>query len=327
MALLRDGKRGKIGLSLRGQFYTYEKNGTWIMAAWPAKRTAKPTPDLKASQDLFRQACQAMKLTHSAFQTHARVSASGTPFLPRDALIAAMYGKGPTIYTLDGERRIPMASRLDMSMLLDNLAFEPGSILFRNTNTWVGLSPGENGYVLTYDADQGEPIWALPSGGSGGAVNTWLAGSVTPHGDARVGKGTLLTPMAAFDIHRVVVLPTSARTMALQCSVWSTSGTTLVAEVGRSLVVSGSFGVREKVSIPFEEPAHLLYGTQYLVIVCRVDGDGFQTWDAQYTNEGSGNRPWTGTAVAKYMTAQPEAGGSYVNDGSGNYVCFIDWSI
>lgn len=327
MAILRDGKRGKIGPSLRGQFYTYEKNGTWVMAAWPAKRTAKPTADLKASQDLFREACRAMKFTHSAFQVHARVSASGTPFLPRDALIAAMYGKGPTIYTQNGERRIPMASRLDMSMLLDNLAFKPGSLLIRNVNTWVGLDPSETGYVLTYDADQGEPIWSPPQTGGGGGGSTWLAGTITNYASPRVGKGTVLTPQVDFNLNAVYVLPNTARTMTLQASVWRLSSAVLVEEMGRSIIQSRAFLEREKVKLEFEEPPLLAYGQRYLVIICRTDGDGFQTWDAKYTDEGTNNRPWTGLALAKYMTAQPALGARYSDDGSGSFMCFADWSL
>ncbi len=169
MVIRVTGKRGGIGPSYRNAFYSYDMNGISKTCAWPPKR-GKPRSEAQAfSQELFAECCRAMKRMDAGFINYAREDAVGTPMLPRDALMAAHYGRGPTIILNNGERRFSMATRVDMSMLMDNIAFKPGSILFRGSDDlWIGLDPGGVGQVLTM-TDPLTPAWSDPEAGGSGS--------------------------------------------------------------------------------------------------------------------------------------------------------------
>lgn len=169
MVIKTADKRGGIGPSMRGLFYSYEKDGKYIASAWPPKRGKPKTEAQEQSQALFKEACQGLKSMDAHFIEYARKDCKGKPMLPRDALMAMGYGRGPTIELLDGRKMRAMATRVDLSELLDNIAWEPGTILYRNSeDMWVGLSPGLQGEVLTVDENR-MPYWTLvetePGGG------------------------------------------------------------------------------------------------------------------------------------------------------------------
>lgn len=171
MVIRTADKRGGIGPSMRGLFYSYKQGERYIVSSWPPAR-GKPRTEAQAqTQALFKEACNALKAMDAAFINYGRDDSRHKPMLPRDALMAAGYGRGPIIDTLNGDRWYPMATRVDMSLLMDNLAFEPGSILVRGyDDLWIGLDKGEEGQVLIMN-DQGMPEWQtlVVDGGGGGA--------------------------------------------------------------------------------------------------------------------------------------------------------------
>lgn len=197
MVLIRDPQRGKIGPSLRGLFYAYQTEQGFKVTSWPKKRGKPKTPEQAQAQALFKQACQALKRMPAPFLNYAREQAKGTPMLPRDYLMAAGYGRGRTLKLPNGERRYWMATRVDMSMLMDNIGDQEGMLLYRGPNDlWLGLAIGEPGQVLQVSDDQ-LPQWADPTGGGGGGWRWATPTSLSSR--AFNTKGVYFNPM--FDGH------------------------------------------------------------------------------------------------------------------------------
>lgn len=53
-----------------------------------------------------------------------------------------------------------------------------GMIMYRNATTWVALSPGTNGYVLTSGGAAANPSWAAGGGGGSVAASSILTGAL-----------------------------------------------------------------------------------------------------------------------------------------------------
>lgn len=189
---------------MKGLFYSYQRNGQWVVCMWPKKTCREPTPDEEVARQRFKQVCEALKRMHPSILYYFRMNSWGTPMLPRDALMAMIYGKGPVIVRPNGEKVRPMASRLDMSMLLDNLAWKPGSILWRDENTWVGLDAGAVGQVLTVNHDTGFPEWRDPAKGGSGGWSVPARGSMNSSYQGGC-LGSDFFPLIDFKLRRVVV--------------------------------------------------------------------------------------------------------------------------
>ena len=50
-----------------------------------------------------------------------------------------------------------------VSTVLDTISMTQGAVLYRDTSSWIALSPGTNGYVLTTGGSGANPSWASPN--------------------------------------------------------------------------------------------------------------------------------------------------------------------
>ena len=151
-------KRGKIGQSFKGLAYSYTSKHGEVYASMPKKPGKARTSLQQQNMDMFKDACIAMKLLPAPFLNAAREAAKDTPMLPRDCILAALYGQGPVFFLPGGRRLIPMARRVDMSSVMDNLAWKPGSLLWRDNDLWVGLDRPDVPSLLGFDMVNG-PVW------------------------------------------------------------------------------------------------------------------------------------------------------------------------
>lgn len=194
---------GKLrGPSLRGRFYVYESKAGTVAVAWPKKRGGPRSQAQADTMAMFKQACDAMKRMDPDLIVNAMNATKGTQFLPRDPLMAMLYGRGPTFMLTDGTRIVPMAERIDISQLLDNLAWDKGTILLRSTDLWIGLAPGTNGQVLTMlgaDVARWQTPATPPSPGTAAYLGAPLGGNVASR----------VTFSAGFMAYRKVVIPTA----------------------------------------------------------------------------------------------------------------------
>lgn len=160
--------------SFRGSFYLRRHRGQLVMCKWPKKQTRVKSEARKKSMQLFADASEAIKLMHSSQIERAKDITPGTQALWRDALILSLYGRLPAILTIDGQEYRPMASRKDVTDILDSLGLVEGGILYRDNDYWKILPPGEPGQVLSINAVSGMVYWRDVAGGGGGGVGTLL---------------------------------------------------------------------------------------------------------------------------------------------------------
>jgi len=275
VAIKNTNKRGAVGTSMRGAFYTYERNGDLQLNAWPQPRGKAKTDAQKKAEDLFREACIVMKTMCPEFINYARENSKYTPMLPRDALIAMLYGVGPTFVLKNGERLYSMATRVDMSNLLLTLGDEDGMILFLDDDGyWKGLGIGTAGQVLTVNAED-KPSWSDPSGGGGGG-GSWL---IAPYGNqytpTSAQLGQVLTPLCDISITQVAfrhMMPSNTNTFYMQ--VQKLDGSSVVTEITASQQIYPTCdGTQRYESFSFDVPVPISAG-QDMAIVLNQRGAG-----------------------------------------------------
>lgn len=202
-----------------------------VTCTWPPKRPGKGSEDQEFAKRMFKECCVAMKVMNGAFIAYAAQDAKGKPMLPRDSLMAALYGRGPTIRHSDGTVIRPMATRLDMSTLMDNIAWEPNSMLIRDEDTWIGLSAPDDTGFLAFDPSQGF-VWVEAANVSGGQV--WhLHGAMGTTNINQNAKGNQYIPFEDITLSQISIGGAWNNEAGIYAFIWeiTTSGDTLVQKL------------------------------------------------------------------------------------------------
>lgn len=106
-----------------------------------------------------------MKVTHADIQVYFNEITKGTRFLARDLMFKCLYGRLPQFIMDDGRKLISMPTRVDISNLLDNVDWTPGTMLFRGERFWLPVPPGNQGDVLRFSSLSIAPVWGAPTSG------------------------------------------------------------------------------------------------------------------------------------------------------------------
>lgn len=159
--------------STRGKTYSRVSRGVEIVQSWPRKRGNNLPEKTKEQMQFFREVQWAFKLMHPALQNQYRAAVAGTPLLPRDLYLMASANRMLELHLPDNIRIFSMAQVTDMSKMLDILGQITGDMLIRGLETWERLPAGEEGQVLTAQAEGELPAWA-PAAGGGSAAWTQL---------------------------------------------------------------------------------------------------------------------------------------------------------
>ena len=271
MALSDDLKRGQVGASLKGAFYQYRRGGQWVTSKWPKKRGPARSVYQQQAQDDFSTVCKAIKRTAAPIQTFHRLNAQGTPMLPRDTLMAAYYGNGPTITLYDGRIIKPMANRLLASTVLDALSWTKGDLLVRGDNYWISIPKGEAGQVLRVDPITEEIGWAdaVDSGGSGGYQMFNLTGQMT---DNAKYKGGRFAPLEEMRLRSLFFQGDFVSGQVVDLDIVAIDATrTVIAKLYHQGAVAIGDGTQQLVGLQFEEPI-ILPARQYVAIVLSPSG-------------------------------------------------------
>jgi len=155
------------GLAIGKAFYVRERRGRLYACKWPVKRPRVKHPTTLEQMEKFRQANWLCKYVPASIQMAHRTLVEGTPLLPRDMMIAAMYGRGFT-WDIPGHRkRYPVAAVRDLSDNLDLLGGVPGDILARGLDRWQVSRPTNPGQQLISQLPGIPPVWTDPAGGIG----------------------------------------------------------------------------------------------------------------------------------------------------------------
>lgn len=165
MAKLVGGDDAKRAPSLRGRVYIYGTGQDRVVASWPRSRPGNQSVWQLHGQELMRQAAAAVKVTTPDQIAWAMEITKGTRFLWRDVLYKCLYARLPKIILEDGTRLVPMPTRVNISELLDNVDWTPGTMLFRGDRYWLPVPPGANGDVLRFTSVGTVPVWGPPTGG------------------------------------------------------------------------------------------------------------------------------------------------------------------
>lgn len=325
MALSDTLKRGEIGASLKGQFYQYQRHGKWVTAKWPKKRgKAKSAAQLQAEKD-FAAVCRAIKLTAAEVQMYARANAHGTPMLPRDAMMAALYGNGPTIRTYSGKVIKPVANALLSSTVLDAIGWAKGDMLVRNDDRWEVLSPGFEGYILQTNGPGKLPTWVEPSGGGGSSSRLWFSGTPIEWARNAPTFGLPLRPTIPFKISGLYVAPRYARTYTIKAELWTRTVNTLGAKIGQTLMVQATVAAQQVIRLTFQAPVQLEFGTDYFLLITGVDNVQGDRFNLTYGSGVNDQKPWAGASSAFYSNSVPAPGLVLADDGAGAFLWGIEW--
>lgn len=190
MARGKDTSPQRVGPSFKGRFYQYKRGDTLVTAAWPRPRGAPRSEAQRVTQIRWKCVCWAIKALPAETQNLARESVQYSPFLPRDILVSALYGRGPVIFLPDGSRIRNLATTVNMSEVLDNIGWHQGSILYRDANLWQEVLAPDTIKYLAYDPDQKKPVWVEGGGSGGGPGVAWnYQGGGVASGSAYNAKG------------------------------------------------------------------------------------------------------------------------------------------
>lgn len=129
---------------------------------WPEKKPTKPGTKRHLTAKAFGAANRACKVTASVFYGEHWAATRGTPLLPRDLMIAMMYGRAFALTLEDGRIIRSVASRNDVSKSLDMIGSEPGHTLIRGEKYWQTQAPGAGAsWTWMQTIDITEPVSAI----------------------------------------------------------------------------------------------------------------------------------------------------------------------
>jgi hypothetical protein len=180
----------------------------------------------RSNWDFIRYSTQLYKITHAYFLEQYNQQALGLWLQPRDIWTAAVAGRLWYFELEDGKKLFPMAARVSMSQSLDILSQEPGSILVRGNEFWLGLTPGTVGHVLTV-LSPGVIGWA-PVPGLAEGLRTYTVPGVALQGTGQGGgstslpygrRGVTLVGTAASSLSYMFESLTSAHTVGVRIGV------------------------------------------------------------------------------------------------------------
>lgn len=257
--------------ALRGALTIQPTRAGLVAKAWPKKRGKRLPPKQAEAMERFKEAAIICKYAPSADQLQSRKLARGSQFLPRDLQYMAIYGRLATLFFTNGERRYQMASKVDITELLDVLGFAPGTILFRGKDYWEALEPGFEGAALTIQ--DGLPAWG-ESGGGGGAgfapPITVLAGSLGETQASYSTKGSVLIPRENFHTKRVQChFQSFASLPDYQATIARLDGTGPTAQVVEIVATSDPTVINADADMvqnfDWDDPVELIAGQPYLI--------------------------------------------------------------
>lgn len=154
-------------LAIGKTLYVRELRGQLIACKWPRRRT-RPTNETTIEQmEKFRQANWAAKYAPAEIQIAYTQLVKGTQLLPRDLMVAAMYGRGFTWLNPNHRRRYPVVALRDLSDTLDILGSNPGDIIVRGIQRWEAIVAPSAGLILTSSTPGNPPSWLGVPPGSG----------------------------------------------------------------------------------------------------------------------------------------------------------------
>lgn len=251
-----------------------------VAQAWPISRRRSLSPKQKEAIAAFKEAAIVAKYAPAADQMRSREMAHGSQFLPRDLQYMAIFGRLCTLFFTNGERRYQLASRYDLTELLDILGFAPGSILFRGPEFWEALLPGNAGEVLTTSGNLLPPVWAPAAGGAGGGFSGFSGSAGSGVGSlGGATAGNYMVPAKSVDISAAGFISTSTAANRAYTAYLARIGPAIDGYPILDLVQLGPASASESgpyrvVRLYLEEPVTMIGGQAYSLLWTMNHGNG-----------------------------------------------------
>lgn len=274
MVLSDSLKRGSIGPSVKGQYYQYQRGDQWVTAKWPKPRGKPKSERQKLAQYAFSEVTKAMKRTSAQIQQFHRENAKGTPMLPRDALMAALYGNGPNLRFYNGKVIKPMSNKFLASTVLDAIGWSEGAVMYRGVNDWEVLQPPPANAVMVYDPALKQPVW-LDGSSLGGDGGYWMPAYGTPSTTSQRLKGLMFRPIETRLLERAFLYVNNAAGNDYRVRLYEvTVGRQILAILADEPVpaIAGTGAQAGVVVLP--DPVAIEAGKYYALCVSLVAGPG-----------------------------------------------------
>jgi len=209
---------------------TKTRGGVPVSKSWPKKRGKKASEEQLANQERFALAQRAANEAHPWQYMEAANMSHGTIWNRREMLVKAANGTLYEIKLANGEfyGNCFILAR-EIQPLLDTVTDEPGSILVRGPDGWVGLAPGADGYFLASNGAGFAPSWEAAAAAP--TVYQWSSSDINAvYAGANVTVGNQYVPI--FDVEVVDITlrlaPVAGKTYSL-CIATLSAGNVITA--------------------------------------------------------------------------------------------------
>lgn len=225
-----------------------------------------------------------------------------------------------------------MSSRKDASLINDGITTTPGSLMYRGSDLWMPVPPGNAGDVLRFRADDKVPYWSpMPTEGQWRAMMGCPAAST--YSGARCFCGTVFRPPRNMDVYAVwqlINMPAGTRKYKPVVGYVTPSGSFPVAgitvgpEVTITRTIAGAYWERAA----FTFPAAMTPQALSFAGLMRTDGTGTTSQDSRFTTATGEQLPFvsvTNDNAVSFNTLTPVVG-TVPTFVSGNFPIGLEFS-
>lgn len=283
MAVLKGGGPARRGPSYGGRLIFDTYRGAWRARAWPRPRKRRRTKKERHREELFALASTLTKYTFPQQQILAREITKGTPLMPRDLQVAAMFGRLFAITFPDGRTLYPMAARHDVSDSLDVLGQVPGGILIRGEALWEILTPGPAGQVLTSQGPGLPPRWSTATGTSAGGGCTSLIPNAN-YADPAATQGNVFSPLFPMQIPRAWAYLSMQAGERVKFSIIELDESTVTAVIAQTPAVVLTITGKQQVGADFTATPLLHPAKKYALVYTALDREPNATLTRFYSS-------------------------------------------
>lgn len=264
--------RGKTPAQ-KGYYYVRQWRGQLVLCKWPRKRGRGVDPATKARNDDFKQANWLCRYLDARQIMTARNAAQGTPLMPRDLLVSAMYGRLYAFAREGGGTAFSRAMVSDVSHNLDIIGQTPGDLLARGTDGWEPVHGGDAGKVLTSQGPNQPPAWTAGGGGGGSRAMSVLPGG-SASASAYATKGIFFDPLLPITAFGLIADFDQYAAGTYFATLASLSGNNIGTILAQSSPQTGQSGAGVRRWFPFPSSVYCTPGTEYALMLTRSDQGG-----------------------------------------------------
>lgn len=298
-----------------------EFRGQTVLATWPKKRGRNIHPTTREQNLKFAEANYLAKYADAETQVLAREVTAGTPLLPRDLLVGAMYGRLWAIDVIGEGTLYSEAMVSDVSQNLDVIGQKPGDILARGISAWTRVPGSTAGRVLTSQGPTLPPVWAAPAGVGGLGAMTAIVNRANS-GGATATKGWVFIPLIDMSVSALIIDHTEVNGATYKGTIFTTDGDDVDTVLAQTAEITGTANAAKRQALEFASPVPLTKGVEVVACTTRTDGTGTTVYTVAFDNAPKYPvAPTTGEFEISMASADPAATETFSRGSSGTPFC------